>query len=361
MPVFSPKVLWQIAVTHFKTFKDLQQIETQLTQRFNDSSDMVRALILSVASREPLLFIGPPGTAKSQLIRSFCHLLGYLDLNDLSTRQSDYFEYLLTPFTEPGELFGFYNIAKLMDKKAPEMSRDDTNMMQKAKVVYLDEIFNGSSAILNSLLAFMQEGLFHDRGERVSVAMRCLFAATNDVPESRELRAIFDRFILRYAVHNVSEIKDDAEREKGINNLLTLGWRETYGTHSPQPKQSDTLSRLDDFHHDVKSYTDSKDLLPQLDTSNAFYRKLSFYVANARRFDLSEMSNRRLVKIVHVMMVHAIYMAVCQAKSTTDLRTDLDVGATELQLIPKYFLDRYNEQIVPMMERQANLDRSTRA
>jgi transposase len=63
-------------------------------------------------------------------------------------------------------------------------------MMQNAHVVFLDEVFKGSSAILNALLSFMNERAFYDRGQRHRVPLQCLFAATNELPDSDELQAI---------------------------------------------------------------------------------------------------------------------------------------------------------------------------
>ena len=157
-----------------------------------------------------MLLIGPPGTVKSRLIRAFCELIGLMDESDSNNR--DYFEYLLTPFTEPGELFGYYDISKATKGT---LERMDKGMIQHARVVYLDEVFNGSSAILNSILAFMNERIFHDRGERKPVALQCLFAATNRIPETPVLSAFFDRFLLRCKVENVRAMTE-AAREYGV-------------------------------------------------------------------------------------------------------------------------------------------------
>ncbi len=75
------------------------------------------------------------------------------------------------------------------------MKRADEGMMQNARVVYLDEVFNGSYAILNSIIAFMNERVFHDRGDIKPVAMECLFSATNQIPETSDMRAIFVRLL----------------------------------------------------------------------------------------------------------------------------------------------------------------------
>ncbi len=332
--MFQSAALINLADQFENTFKNLHQLEQLLNKRFIGMEDAVSALILSVASGEPLLLIGPPGTAKSRLIRAFCGLIGLLDEDHAGKPHDLYFEYLLTPFTEPGELFGFYDIPKVVQEK--KMERLDRGMMQNAEVVYLDEVFNGSSAILNSILSFLNERMFHDHGTRKRVKMECLFAASNDVPESPELRAVFDRFSLRCRVNNVP-VDPGA-----IGALLQKGWSETYGAHE-RGQFEHLLEELKSFRKAIKKATENGDLAPE--DNHPFYRKLSQQIYHARQYDLSEMSNRRLVKMVYIMLVHRIYEAV-----VNDERHDrLELGSNQLGLLPRFFLDRQDEELTHKM------------
>ncbi len=222
--MFAPKVLNDLATRHAAAFKSLHEIEVALNQRFYQMSDAVGALVLAVASGEPLLLIGDPGTAKSRLIRVFCGMVGVLDLDNLSDRKEDYFEYLLTPFTEPGELFGYYDITKAQQGQG--LHRDTRMMMQKARVVYLDEIFNASSAILNTLLAFMNERYFHDRGDRIKVALECLFAATNFISDAPEVAG--DLRSLSAALQGALRRAKDREHRAAVERWLDRNlWQAT--------------------------------------------------------------------------------------------------------------------------------------
>jgi MoxR-like ATPase len=335
--MFNPKVLKILSEKYHKMFKKLYQVETILNQRFANMEQTIRALLLSVASGEPMLLIGPPGTGKSRLIRAFCGLTGLLDEDDPTKEHKHYFEYLLTPFTEPGELFGFYDIRSAMEEK--ELKRLDMGMMQHAKVVYLDEVFNGSSAILNSLLAFLNERIFHDRNQRQVVAMECLFAATNHIPQSPELKAIFDRFLLRCYLENVEP------NPKKFSDLMRKGWRETY---SIKKKYKDFLSLLDDlsgFRDTIKNITMQGHLEPA-ETSN-FYKSLTQLVHYARQYELSEFSNRRLVKMLHIMLVDRIYKA--SIKEEFKKNKTIALGTGQLELLPLYFLDRMDEEAEKQM------------
>jgi len=334
--MFDPAILAKLTEASRPAFARLIAIEDQLNRRFHDLQEPIRALILSVAGGEPLLLIGPPGTAKSRLIRAFCGLIGLLDEDDPAADHPDYFEYLLTPFTEPGELFGFYNIAAARESR---LERDEAGMMQHARVIYLDEVFNGSSAILNSILAFLNERIFHDRGQRKKIAMQCLFAATNRMPETPDLRAIFDRFVLRCNLENV-----DAQVAP-ISNLLATGWRETFSRKQPPANLPQVLDHMERFREGIRTLTSQGSLLPR--TDHPFHRGLTQLVHHARQYDLSEMSNRRLVKMTYIMLVHCIYEAV---RNNTPAH-EIAMGGPELQLLPRYFLDRHDEEAVRKMKR----------
>ncbi|MCP4158037.1 MAG: AAA domain-containing protein [bacterium] len=338
--MFNPKVLLQLAKEHQEAFKMLAEVEVILNKRFADLQPTISALCLAAASSEPFLLIGPPGTGKSRLVRAFCSLTGLLVEDDPSQDHPLYFEYLLTPFTEPGELFGFYDIEKAM--KGGKLERPAGGMMQHARVVYLDEVFNGSSAILNSLLAFMNERVFHDRNERCRVDMQCLFAATNHVPETPELRAVFDRFLLRCNVYNVESKVDK------ISRLLSKGWRETYSHHAIDMDFSTLFDRLERFRQRVMEYTTGGYLQPE--ETHDFYKALTRQVHFARQYELSDLSNRRLVKLVHLMLVHRIYEAVCKG----ELDKELHLGPAQLELLPLYFLDQPDEEMVQKMRAAAN-------
>ena len=323
--MFDPARILEIVNAHYRTLQELQRVHRELDRRFAGLEEATLAVILSAASGEPLLLIGPPGTAKSMLIKTFCDLVGV----DREGSASRYFEYLLTPFTEPGELFGFYDPSKLTKEGTLERIHADT-MMQSAHVVFLDEVFKGSSAILNALLSFMNERAFYDRGQRHRVPLQCLFAATNELPDSDELQAIWDRFTLRCRVDNVA-----ANRGR-IQEMLTKAWPLTYGL---------------DEAPDARSRTAAPDLLPALqalresirgaaglfDAESEDLAVITQLVELARTHGLSQISNRRMVKFIYVMLVHRVYDSVRAGEGGG---TPVALQAEQLRLLPQYFLDQ---------------------
>jgi MoxR-like ATPase len=322
--VFDSTRILEIVNAHYRTLQDLQRVHRELDRRFAGLEDATLALTLSAASGEPLLLIGPPGTAKSMLIKTFCELVGV----DREGSASRYFEYLLTPFTEPGELFGFYDPSKLTKEGALERIHADS-MMQSAHIVFLDEVFKGSSAILNALLSFMNERAFYDRGRRHSVPLQCLFAATNELPDSEELQAIWDRFSLRCRVDNVA-----ADRGR-IADMLTKAWPLTYGAESHAPCAPHLLEELQALRAAIRGATGLFD--PEPDTLGV----VTQLVELARTHGLSRVSNRRMVKFMYVMLVHRVYDCVRTGDANA---VGITLRPEELQLLPKYFLDEESHE-----------------
>jgi Mg-chelatase subunit ChlI len=317
--VFDASLVEEIANRHRSVLLTLDEIRKELESRFEGMADPILALILAVASGEALLLVGPPGTGKSLLIKSFCKMIGV----------SEYFEYLLTPFTEPGELWGFYDLAKLAEKKGLERMNVD-HMMQSAKIVFLDEIFKGSSAILNSLLTFMNEHKFYDRGEPRDVKLQCLFAATNELPEASELRAVQDRFILRCRVDNAGGTHNE------LKALFTKSWPLTYSSRDGAGRYRGLLDDLARMRTDIQ---ENAAALFQPDDIVARY--LAQAVTEARHYGLSEMSNRRLTKFLYVMLIHRMYNATRGGRRVAEEYP----WQTEVHLLFKFFLDRQNEEI----------------
>src|SRR5438132_12837584 len=151
-------------------------------------------MVVAAVAQEPLLLIGPPGTAKSDLVLKFKDALGL--------GEGDYFEYMLTRFTEPSEIIGPIDIGLLREGR---YVRREQGKLPTARLGFLDEIFKSNSAILNILLTIINERKFYQDGVPQPVRLRVLFAATNEVPEQAELAALKDRFCLKAESRSVQE------------------------------------------------------------------------------------------------------------------------------------------------------------
>ena len=176
-----------------------------LKEDFIGRDDAIEVIALATLCREHVLLIGPPGTAKTALLTRFARLL-----------DTQPFTYLLTRFTEPTELFGPIDVKEF---NANSRFRVNTEgMLPRARLAFLDEVFEGSSAILNSLLTLINERRFYNGSQPEDSNLITLLGAANDVPEDPVLAAFSDRFLLRCELTYV----DDDE----IGQVLDVGWRE---------------------------------------------------------------------------------------------------------------------------------------
>ena len=185
-----------------------QEAARVMEQHFLDKQEVIRLLLVSVAAGEHMLLVGPPGTAKSALVRTFAKLI-----------DARYFEYLLTRFTEPNELFGPVDIRAFREGT---YTRKTETMLPEAELVFLDEIFKSNSAILNSLLTILNERKFANGSKIQDVPLLSMFGASNEVPNDDNLAAIFDRFLLRVVSDNLDSYHFHNLIAKGIANEAAL-------------------------------------------------------------------------------------------------------------------------------------------
>ncbi len=186
-----------------------------LKNTFVGKDDLVDLLATCAIAQEHLLIVGPPGTAKSDLIKRFAMLCNSNGDASDETRIS-YFEYLLTRFTEPNEIFGAIDIAAFRQGHEGKVKRDTRGMLPRAEITFLDEVFKSNSAILNALLTILNERIFYNAGEKETVPNIFTIGATNSVPDDLELAALYDRFLLRVWTDNVEETR--------FPELFRRGW-----------------------------------------------------------------------------------------------------------------------------------------
>src|ERR1043166_9126453 len=133
--------------------KRLNRFRASLGRFFVDKQNLIDLMMVAAVAQEPLLLVGPPGTAKSDLVLKFKDALNIAD--------DDYFEYMLTRFTEPSEIIGPIDINQL---KGGAYIRRVEGKLPTAKLAFLDEIFKSNSAILNILLTIINEKTFYKDG-----------------------------------------------------------------------------------------------------------------------------------------------------------------------------------------------------
>jgi MoxR-like ATPase len=170
----------------------LKKIREELKQTFLERADLIDGALAALLSSNHVLVIGPPGTAKSMLADELCRRID----------GANYFQWLLTRFTTPEEIFGAVSLKAL---EQDDYRRVTSHKLPEAHVAFLDEIFKANSSILNALLTLINERLFHNGKEIVRVPLLTLFGASNELPEEEELTALYDRFLVRFIVNYIAE------------------------------------------------------------------------------------------------------------------------------------------------------------
>lgn len=204
----------------------------RLKREFVGRGGTIDLIGLALLCREHVLLVGPPGTAKTALLGRFGELL-----------DSPPFTYLLSRFTEPAELFGPLDVRRFQQEG--EYRVNTAGMLPRAHLAFLDEVFQGSSAILNTLLTLINDRRFHNGSAVEPCNLVTLLGASNEVPDDPVLAAFGDRFLLRC---RLDYVPDDE-----LEDLLDTGWaaeRELIARPGPaagEVARTRTVFRLSDL------------------------------------------------------------------------------------------------------------------
>jgi len=256
----------------------LQQAARVLDQSFLDKQEIIRLLIISVIAGEHMILVGPPGTAKSALIRLFAQLI-----------DARYFEYLLTRFTEPNELFGPVDMAAF---RQGEYRRRVERMLPEAELVFMDEVFKANSAILNSLLTLLNERRYSNGPNVIDCPLLSVFGASNEVPNDDNLQALFDRFLLRVRSNNLDSYH--------FHNLVSRGVANEMRQLTGQSTAIRPMLTSNELHAIHRGYNNLMGFSEEFLTT---YKGLIFQI----RSEGVSVSDRRVVKLTKLFAASALF------------------------------------------------------
>ena len=239
---------------------------------FVGREEEAKVITLALMTKEHVILIGEPGTAKSALVRRAAELLN-----------AKFFMYLLTKYTEPAELFGALDINALKQGVYKRITKD---RLPESEIAFLDEIFNANSAILNALLSLLNERVIYDGYNVIKTPLRTLIAASNKVPDEPELEALYDRLLMRHFTKPIGE--------EHWSELLEASWALEFTERWVVKEPIMSVSDLDLIY----SY------LAKVDTSGVKSKLLKLFMMLEEKG--IHLTDRRKGKVLKLVAAHAL-------------------------------------------------------
>ena len=248
---------------------------------------------------ESIILLGPPGVAKSMIARRL----------KWAFKDARSFEYLMSRFSTPDEIFGPVSISRLKTDDA--YVRNTEGYLPSADVVFLDEIWKAGPAIQNTLLTAINERLFRNGRHEQRLPLKLLVAASNELPAQGEgLEALWDRFIIRLESHNI-------KNDDNFDLMVTATSTETADYCPPEIAQWQiTQEEYDSWRSEIDKVTIPAEVLQCL---HQIKRSLhSVKVEGETEAHDVYVSDRRWKKIAHLMRT-AAFMQGRSEVATSDL------------------------------------------
>ncbi len=273
-----------------------QRIQSLLSQVqsgiYEKETETAMALLAALAG-ESILLLGPPGVAKSMVARR---------MKDVFAGAKS-FEYLMSRFSTPDEIFGPVSISKLKTSDSYERAVD--GYLPTADIVFLDEIWKAGPAIQNTLLTAMNERLFRNGNVEMRIPLKLLVAASNELPAKGEgLEALWDRFLIRIVSKCIESedtfremLQHDCPQRVDVEKAITREEYETWQNEAAKVTLSPALlSAITAVRMDLKEvHINGRELTRNIYVSDRRWKhiagllKMSAFLQGRRQADATDL------------------------------------------------------------------------
>ncbi|AKU79595.1 AAA family ATPase [Spiroplasma turonicum] len=185
----------------------IEKLIKEVSYQVYEKETIFKLAMLALLGEESIFLLGKPGIAKSLISRRMKFVIA----------GGTNFEYLMSKFSTPEEIYGPIDLRLLKDGK---YVRVIDGYLPSANIGFLDEIWKAGPSIQNTLLTIINEKIFRNGGVDIKVPLKLLISASNELPaEGEGLEALFDRFIIRYIAVGLTEKENFEQLLDGESSL----------------------------------------------------------------------------------------------------------------------------------------------